>query len=82
MIECLGKYCDNGADGVCESVLDVELYQLKIRIEIEGFDIWRRALVPSNFSFRHLHRAIQTVFNWQDYHLHLSEARKPGSRKS
>ena len=79
MIEYLGNYCDSGADGVCQPVLDVELYQLKIRIEIEGFDIWRRVLVPSNFSFRHLHRVIQTVFDWQDYHLHLFEARKSGS---
>ena len=80
MIECLGNYCDSGADGVSRPVLDVELYQLKIRIEIEGFDIWRRVLAPSGFSFRHLHRAIQTVFDWQDYHLHLFEARTPGSK--
>jgi hypothetical protein len=80
MLDYLGNYCDSGADGVCRSVLDVELYQLKIRIQIRGFDIWRRVLVPSNFSFRHLHRAIQAVFDWQDYHLHLFEARKRRSR--
>ena len=79
MLEFLGSYCDKGADGVCQSVVDVEMYQLKIRIEIEGFNIWRRVLVPSNSSFRHLHRVIRTVFDWRDYHLHLFEARRSGS---
>jgi hypothetical protein len=26
--------------------------------------------VPSTYSFRHLHNIIQTVFDWQNYHLH------------
>ena len=46
------------------------MYQLKIQINLEGYDIWRRVLVPSTYSFRHLHNIIQTVFDWQDYHLH------------
>jgi len=80
MLEYLERYVDEGEDGICRSVLDVELYQLKIQIEVEGFDIWRRVLVPSTFSFRHLHNVIQTVFDWQNYHLHMFEARKQGSK--
>jgi len=80
MLELLGSYCDKDEHGVCQSVLDVELYQLKIQIDIEGFDIWRRVLVPSTFSFRHLHNAIQIVFDWQNYHLHTFEARRQGSK--
>jgi hypothetical protein len=75
MLQCLSLYCNNGED-----VLDVELYQLKIRIELEGWDIWRRVLVPSTYSFRHLHNIIQIVFDWQDYHLHEFHAHKQGSK--
>lgn len=53
-----------------EDVLEIELYQLKIKINIEGHEIWRRVLVPSTYSFRHLHNIIQTVFDWHNAHLH------------
>ncbi|OPZ65701.1 MAG: Plasmid pRiA4b ORF-3-like protein [Firmicutes bacterium ADurb.Bin506] len=76
----LGREFGMSEDGTPRPVLDVELYQLKIQLEIDGFDIWRRVLVPSNFSFRHLHRVIQAVFDWQNYHLHLFEARGQGPR--
>ncbi|HKM39532.1 MAG TPA: plasmid pRiA4b ORF-3 family protein [bacterium] len=79
MIECLGKYA-KGELGSQVNILDVELYQLTIQIKVEGFDIWRRVLVPSTFSFRHLHNIIQTVFDWQDYHLHIFEAKKKGTK--
>lgn len=75
MLESLAEYGNNAGKG---GVLDVELYQLKVQIEMEGFDIWRRVLVPSTLSFRHLHHVIQTVFDWQDYHLHKFEAKKRG----
>ncbi len=80
MLECLGRYCDEGESGICRSVLDVEMYQLKIQMEIEGFDIWRRVLLPSTCSFKHLHSVIQTVFDWFNYHLHVFEAKKKGSK--
>ncbi|WP_062110026.1 plasmid pRiA4b ORF-3 family protein [Bacillus niameyensis] len=51
-------------------VLDIDMYQLKIQVDIEGHEIWRRVLVPSTFSFRSLHHIIQIVFDWQNYHLH------------
>ncbi len=78
MIECLSIYCGSDEKGNSEDVLDVNLYQLKIKINIEGFDIWRKVLVPSTYSFRHLHNIIQTVFDWQNYHLHAFEAKKEG----
>lgn len=80
MIECLETYLDKDGNGICRSVLDVELYQLKVQIEIEGFDIWRRVLVPSVLSFLHLHDVIQTVFDWHGYHLHMFKARRQGSK--
>ncbi len=66
MLEYLGSV--SGLD--IDEVLDIDLYQLKIQINLEGHDIWRRVLVPATYSFRHLHKIIQTVFDWQNYHLH------------
>lgn len=75
LLECLRIYSDSPQD-----VRAVDLYQLKITIDIEGFDIWRRVLVPSTFSFRHLHNIIQTVFDWQNYHLHRFEIEQSGMK--
>jgi hypothetical protein len=46
------------------------MFQLKI--SIDGFErpIWRRLLVPHDWTLHHLHHAIQCIFSWQDYHLH------------
>src|SRR5229473_6266971 len=32
--------------------------------------IWRRILVPADFTLAQLHRVIQAVMNWEDCHLH------------
>lgn len=53
-----------------EQMLKIENYQLKIRLLLEGYDIWRRILIPSRCTFHHLHWVIQKTFDWFDYHLH------------
>jgi hypothetical protein len=70
MLKCLGIVYGLDENSVEEDVLKIDLYQLKIQIKLEGHDIWRRVFVPSTYSFRHLHHIIQTVFDWQNYHLH------------
>lgn len=75
MLRCLSLHCNN-----CEDVLDVELYQMKIHLKLEEWDIWRRVLVPSTYSFRHLHNIIQIVFDWHNYHLHEFYAYKQGAK--
>ena len=70
MLNCLVSIYGSDKNTSVNQVLDIELYQLKIQINLEGHDIWRRVFVPSTFSFRHLHHIIQTVFDWQNYHLH------------
>lgn len=75
MLKCLSLHCNN-----CEDVLNVELYQMKIRLKLQDWDIWRRVLVPSTYSFRHLHNIIQIVFDWQNYHLHEFYAYKQGAK--
>ena len=79
MIECLSMYCNDEKHDP-RDILDIDLYQLKIQIEMDGFDIWRRVLVPSTYSFRNLHTIIQTVFDWQNYHLHQFEVKKEGAK--
>lgn len=47
-----------------------EVVQLKVTLaEIEP-PIWRRLLVPVDYTLTRLHRVIQIAFGWQDYHLH------------
>lgn len=63
-----------------DGVLDIDLYQLKIQLQINGHNIWRRVLVPSTYSFRHLHHIIQTVFDWQNNHLHEFTVTRPDKK--
>lgn len=53
-----------------EEMVQVENYQLKVKLLLDGHDIWRRILIPSRCTFRQLHRVIQETFGWFDYHLH------------
>jgi hypothetical protein len=70
MLECLSTIYGQDDHEVVEDVLEIDLFQLKIKINIEGHEIWRRVLVPSTYSFRHLHNIIQSVFDWHNAHLH------------
>jgi hypothetical protein len=70
MLKCLSLIFDQEDHEVVEDVLEIDLYQLKIKINLEGYEIWRRVLVPSTYSFRHLHNIIQSVFDWHNAHLH------------
>ncbi len=47
-----------------------EVFQFKITLTSSDPSIWRRILVPSNYSFWDLHVAIQDSMGWLDYHLH------------
>jgi len=47
-----------------------KIYQLKMSLRDSQPLIWRRVLVPEDFTLRQLHRVLQYVMNWEDYHLH------------
>jgi hypothetical protein len=44
--------------------------QLKIVLDEIEPEIWRRVLVPTNLTLHDLHRLIQLMFDWYDYHLY------------
>jgi hypothetical protein len=45
-------------------------FQFKIQIkDITGPPVWRRVLVPAQFSFLRFHKVIQASFGWENYHL-------------
>jgi ADP-ribose pyrophosphatase YjhB (NUDIX family) len=46
------------------------IYQLKITLKDSKPPIWRRVLVPATITLKKLHRLIQVLMDWEDYHLH------------
>ena len=54
-----------------------KIYQLKLSIKGISPKIWRRIQVPENYTFLDLHKTIQAVMNWDDYHLHEFEVQNP-----
>lgn len=47
-----------------------QVYQLKITLRGSKPPIWRRVLIPSNFSLYKLHQVIQLAMGWTNSHLH------------
>lgn len=55
------------------------VYQFKITLKEIRPLIWRRIIVPENYSFWDLHVAIQDAMGWTDTHLHEFLINVPGS---
>lgn len=49
---------------------------IKIVIEDTHPPVWRRVVVPEHISFYDLHQVIQTVFEWEDAHMHILKHQK------
>ncbi len=47
-----------------------KVFQFKISLEYISPKVWRRIIVPANYSFWDLHVAIQDAMGWDDTHLH------------
>lgn len=43
---------------------------LKLTLDLEKQNVWRRIIIPLTYSFYDLHKVIQKAFYWMDYHLH------------
>lgn len=57
-------------DYYCENSRQVRGALLKVELELENYQAWRRVIVPLNYFFYNLHQVIQRLYSWQDYHLH------------
>ncbi|MFY3790192.1 plasmid pRiA4b ORF-3 family protein [Ureibacillus sp. MALMAid1270] len=55
---------------VGSSVFQTNALELRITLRLNNFKVFRKILVPSNYTFRNLHNVIQTAFGWQDCHLY------------
>src|SRR3989344_5142404 len=53
--------------------MNSSIYQIKITLKDSKPLIWRRFLVFSDISLYKLHKAIQIIMGWEDYHLHHFE---------
>lgn len=51
-------------------VIRCKALKLSVKMELEKFDIRRSVIVPFNFTFQELHKVLQKLFDWKDYHLH------------
>jgi hypothetical protein len=47
-----------------------QIYQIKVTLKDSKPPIWRRILVRSDITLAALHRILQAVMGWWDYHLH------------
>jgi len=52
------------------------IYQLKVTLEGTEPSVWRRFLVPVDYTIEKLHRVLQIVMGWEDAHLHEFKAGK------
>jgi len=46
------------------------VYQLKVVLALSRPSIWRRVLVPGNYTLAILHDVVQCLMGWEDCHLH------------
>lgn len=54
---------------------DIAIYQLKVTLKYSSPPIWRRIQVAEDTTLGTLHRIIQVIMGWEDYHLHQFIAR-------
>ena len=50
-----------------------QVYQLKVTMKEIRPHIWRRILVNGDINLYKLHKILQVVMGWEDYHLHIFE---------
>ncbi|MEM1117150.1 MAG: plasmid pRiA4b ORF-3 family protein [Bacteroidota bacterium] len=57
--------------------LDPEAPRVRLRVSLDDVEpeVWREVEVPSDLPLDGLHEVIQTAMDWEDYHLHVFEAK-------
>lgn len=54
----------------CSALADENIYQLKVTLKRIKPPIWRRVQVPGNITLYRLHKILQVVMGWYNYHLY------------
>jgi len=62
-------------------IITTNAYQFKISLRGAKPPVWRRVLIPDSFTLHDLHLAIQTAFDWCNYHLYNFQVKKPWIEK-
>ncbi len=60
-------------------------FELRVTLDLDIYKAVRRIIVPASLSFERLHKVLQEVFGWEDYHLyefaiHTGDPNKPVAR--
>ena len=63
-------------------VMQKAILQLKATLIATDPPVWRRILVPAEYSFANLHAALQDAFGWTDSHLHHFLTANPFKRNA
>lgn len=53
-----------------ESIFSIHALQMKMKLILDGENVWRRVIVPVNRNFNELHEIIQIAFGWENNHLY------------
>jgi hypothetical protein len=53
-----------------DDIIKTEAAILKVELELGEYEAWRKVIVPLSYNFHQLHKILQELYNWQDYHLH------------
>ena len=62
----MGRLKERYGDPVVRS----DAAELTVALDLDDREAVRRLLVPTFYTFAELHQVIQSVYRWQDYHLH------------
>src|SRR5690625_3264268 len=53
-----------------KQVIQTKAVQIKVSLELEDINVWRRLTIPLNTTFRKFHNMLQIAFDWQNSHLY------------
>lgn len=77
IIDCDGEYkhphelfYEQLSDSFHFPAIKCRALELKVIMNLENFNVWRKVVVPLNFTFSELHKVMQVIFDWKEYHLH------------
>ncbi|WP_170885665.1 plasmid pRiA4b ORF-3 family protein [Bacillus alkalicellulosilyticus] len=51
-------------------VIQSRAVEMTVTLNLDNHEVWRRLVVPVNFTFEQLHETLQEVFDWKNWHLH------------